>query len=146
WSSKKVVHEVSVLLVITRAALALLPYRLVQRAAERFGSRQVANVEPGQYQRTLTWAASGIGRYLLGERPCLVQAMVVKGMLARAGVATDLRIGVRRDVEGTLTAHAWLEQQGEVILGGRRSPSMYLALAPLEHGRMAQNISARRIA
>jgi hypothetical protein len=146
WRSKKVVHEVSFLLILTRAALALLPYRLVQRMADRFGDRRVADVEPGQYQQTLTWAASGLGKYVLGERPCLVQAMVVRGMLARAGVATDLRIGVRKDIEGTLKAHAWLERHGEVILGGRRSPSLYLALAPLQQNGLESRASARNIA
>lgn len=128
-----VVHKVALLLLLTRLALWVLPYRTVQRMVARFEERQVVDSASRELQETLTWAASGLARLLLGERPCLVQALVVKGMLLRAGVSSDLRIGVMKNDEGKLLAHAWLERQGEVIIGGRRSPSQYLTLSPL-HG------------
>jgi hypothetical protein len=39
-------------------------------------------------------------------------------MYARGGVAAQLRLGVRRDHSGSLLAHAWLEREGVVVLGG----------------------------
>jgi len=35
-------------------------------------------------------------------------------MLARQGIFTELKIGARKD-DGQLSAHAWLEYQGEII-------------------------------
>jgi hypothetical protein len=42
-------------------------------------------------------------------------------MYARGGVAAQLRLGVRRDSSGALLAHAWLERDGVVVLGGTRA-------------------------
>lgn len=48
---------------------------------------------------------------------CLVQCFVGSAMLARAGCAVEIRIGVLKDPSG-LPAHAWLESEGSVLLGG----------------------------
>lgn len=59
---------------------------------------------------------------------CLRQALVLKRLLARRGVASVLRIGVRREA-GELKAHAWVE------LGGRplgEPPEVADRFLPLE--------------
>ncbi len=45
---------------------------------------------------------------------CLRGALALQKMLAERGVASDLRIGVRKEA-GQLNAHAWLEYQGKMI-------------------------------
>jgi hypothetical protein len=42
------------------------------------------------------------------RRTCLKRAVVLHYLVHRAGRATELRIGVRRDEDDTLLAHAWL--------------------------------------
>ena len=50
---------------------------------------------------------------------CLVRAIAGQAFLARYGHQTDLRIGVLKDQsEKRVKAHAWLESQGLVLLGG----------------------------
>ena len=53
-------------------------------------------------------------RFSLMGRTCLPRAMVLSCLLQRMGLHGDLRIGVRQEGEG-LKAHAWIEQQGEVL-------------------------------
>jgi hypothetical protein len=54
---------------------------------------------------------------------CLVQAIAGQAFLARYGHQTDLRIGVLKDQsEKRVKAHAWLESQGLVLLGGTVGP------------------------
>jgi hypothetical protein len=57
-------------------------------------------------------------RFVPGAR-CLARALAGQALLSRRGVATDLRIGVTRREEKGLVAHAWLEREEQVILGGR---------------------------
>lgn len=57
-------------------------------------------------------------------RPCLTQALVGRLFLAREGVDATLHIGVAKS-DGDLRAHAWLEQDGVIILGGARSRDEY---------------------
>ena len=47
---------------------------------------------------------------------CLKRALVLQYLLRRAGHAAELRVGVRRNAAGELTAHAWLVRNGEVYL------------------------------
>ncbi len=42
------------------------------------------------------------------RRTCLKRALVLHYLVHRAGRSAELRIGVRRDEHGALTAHAWL--------------------------------------
>jgi hypothetical protein len=56
-------------------------------------------------------------RALPGGSTCLHLAGALKLLLAERGIASDLRIGARKDL-GKLTAHAWLECAGRVLIGG----------------------------
>jgi Transglutaminase-like superfamily len=50
----------------------------------------------------------------LGRPTCLVQSLVLWWFLARQGIASDLRIGIRRQ-EGNFEAHAWIESGGVIL-------------------------------
>ncbi len=45
---------------------------------------------------------------------CLPRSLVLQRLLARQGIASELRIGVDMD-GGTLTGHAWLEHNGKAV-------------------------------
>lgn len=49
---------------------------------------------------------------------CLVQCLAGRRWLARHGIATRIAIGVKRDEQGTLLAHAWLCANEIVVTGG----------------------------
>lgn len=76
------------------------------------------------------WAVDAVGRRLMPERPCLTQALVGRLLLARDGIDVSLHIGVMKD-QDALKAHAWLEQDDTVILGGERSREKYRAFPAL---------------
>jgi hypothetical protein len=77
------------------------------------------------YRHRAAWAAHAVGRRFLPERPCLTQALVLQYLLLRHGdEATELHIGVTKEKEG-LQAHAWIERNGTVLIGGKNSPREY---------------------
>jgi hypothetical protein len=49
---------------------------------------------------------------------CLTRALAAQLLLRRSGIASRLCIGVKRDHQRKFEAHAWLERDGEIILGG----------------------------
>lgn len=59
---------------------------------------------------------------------CLIQAIAAQNVLADHGYASALKIGVSADASGEFAAHAWLEQDGRVLIGGANSPSSYAVL------------------
>ena len=80
---------------------------------------------PADQQERILWAVSAVNRRLFPVRPCLTQALTARYLLARRGVPSTLRIGVTRGEDQSLQAHAWLEQRGEVLIGGKASPDAY---------------------
>ena len=85
-----------------------------------------------RYTSQIVRAVRAVARRFLGDKPCLPQALAVKYLLARAGKASDLRIGVIKNAENNLDAHAWLEVDGDVIIGGRRMSQSFVKLNPIK--------------
>ena len=78
------------------------------------------------------WRLVGLAaRYHLYDMTCLPQALTLQWLLGRRGVATELRIGVRRD-SGNLAAHAWLEHAGRPIGEAREIASRFAPLVTAE--------------
>ena len=121
-----------------RVALAVLPYRTVRAGLERFQAsrgwsrRSALRPEslPARRRRILT-AVEVVSRHLLGDKPCLTQALVAQCLLGRTGFDTTLCFGVAKDDEA-FRAHAWLEREGHVVIGGGASPSRYRSLTPVQ--------------
>jgi hypothetical protein len=127
--------KVALLLGLARLGLALLPFKTLQRLFAQT-SKQTARVpaDPAGYRRRVVWAAEVAGKRLLGARPCLPQALVTQWLLNRAGCPATLRIGVAKGHAGQLLAHAWVEHDGKVVIGGAFSPARYKPLLPIKTG------------
>jgi len=52
------------------------------------------------------------------DATCLTRAQALQIMLARRGVSTRLMLGVARPNSDEFRAHAWLEKDGEIVIGG----------------------------
>jgi hypothetical protein len=65
----------------------------------------------------LIWAVTAASRYVPGAT-CLAQALAAQVLLGRTGYPARLRIGVAKGEERKFEAHAWVESQGRVVIGG----------------------------
>lgn len=114
-----------------RLGLGVLPFQTVQRLVDFPLSQREGGLYSLQseqdYQRRVIGAVEAIGRRLLGDKPCLVQALVAQRFMRQGGYDATLRIGVAKDGQ-ELLAHAWLERNGRVVIGGSASPSRYKML------------------
>lgn len=88
---------------------------------ERVGGRLPrARMSAGTAQPTvedITWAVRRVSRSVPGAT-CLTQALAAQLLLSRRGHASRLRIGVTRPADERLRAHAWLERDGVILIGG----------------------------
>jgi len=108
-----------------RLALWTLPFRLVRRL--RWDKTPVLSKIPSPER--MAWAVAVASRYV-PKATCLVQALAGQALLARRGQASRLHIGVAKP-EGLFEAHAWLEWEGHVLLGGSEA-DRYTGLMTLE--------------
>ena len=112
---------------VVRVALSVVPLRRLTRALRRVASwlPHWTRSTP-QYRLRAAWAAHAVGRRLLPERPCLTQALVLQYLLLRRGDDTaELHIGVTKSDDEGLQAHAWVERDGQVLIGGTNAPTRY---------------------
>ena len=65
---------------------------------------------------------------MLGNKPCLTQALALQWLLRRRGEKVQVHIGVRKNEDGVFAAHAWLEKEGRVLIGGKISPTKYVRM------------------
>jgi hypothetical protein len=79
-------------------------------------------------------AAVSAGIHSPVGQTCLATALVAQTMLRRHGHDARLRLGVRRNPDGKIAAHAWLEREGLVVVGGPPSEvATYAPLPEMEH-------------
>lgn len=119
WRARLLLVQMTLLLAMIRLALKLWPLpkvqALLQRTAVSFAS---ATPVDAVYLGRVGWSATAVSRRLLRDRPCLTQALAVHWLLQRRGYPAELCIGVVKEADGRLYAHAWVESNGAVVVGG----------------------------
>jgi hypothetical protein len=122
----------ALLLLLTRCGLALLGYGRLRWLLSRVSRPHL--ITPAKRPEDLEkiiWAVTASATRVLGNRPCLAIAIGTHWLLNRRGIPTEMRIGVTRGAAGGLDAHAWIEQNGRVLIGRSPSLSHYYRLPPL---------------
>jgi hypothetical protein len=83
----------------------------------------------------ITWAVEVSSRYTPGGAKCLARALTTQVLMRWHGHTPELRIGVTKDQNGQLAAHAWVEHQGKVVMGYLSELSQFTPLPSLEGDR-----------
>lgn len=131
-AERRAVARAGLLITAFQVALAVLPFRRVMRMASGAGRTRRTDA-PSQFDRDLAvWAVEAAGRRLLSRNPCLPKALAALTLFRRAGVDADLFVGVAREEEGRMRAHAWVESEGRVVVGGDVPLEAYTRLPGLD--------------
>jgi Transglutaminase-like superfamily len=132
-ADKRLLMKAMLLVWVVRLGLWLLPFRVMREVLAKSGREQFAFPvgESGVADR-IAWAVSVTSRYVPAAT-CLTQAIATKFLLGRCGCQATVRIGVARSDSGRLQAHAWVESNGKVVIGGSESSLQhYIPLAASE--------------
>jgi hypothetical protein len=128
-SDRRLLLKASTVLCVVRIGLWTLPFARVRRLLAKTAS-EGSQPNGGPSVDRVTWAVSTAARYV-PRSSCLVQALTIKRLLAGLGHEAELHIGVAKDDKGHLEAHAWVEREGKILLGGLPDLSRYTPLPPL---------------
>lgn len=119
-----------------RLMLWLAPYRVWRPWLER-APRRVANVKgPRPSVSRVAWAVDRTCRFVPGAS-CLTQALATQRLLSRYGYESQMRIGVARNDTGVFEAHAWVEHNEEIVIGGTAVTLARYVVLPMPGGRHA---------
>ena len=121
WPEKCLFTEAYCLTGLVRLAVLLLPFRwlsplLGQHMLESPEQEDAANIEAA---RQVGQVVEKVSRHTPWASKCLVQAIVGKILLRQRGINSTLYLGVGREEEKGLVAHAWLRSGGLILTGGR---------------------------
>lgn len=91
---------------------------LTDHARRRPRNKRVAGwFVPERDPYALAWGVRTAARRV-PMASCLTQALALEALMLEAGLAPEVRIGVARDADGGFEAHAWVEHEGCVLIGG----------------------------
>lgn len=128
-----------------RMALHVVPFYRILRFLNRLQSINMEGMEGGKavFMRqmvrinttpdVLAWAVRSTSRYVPGSK-CLCQAITGQILMSLNGLSTELRIGVQKLDTEPLAAHAWLIQQGKILIGNLPNLADYVPLPALPGG------------
>lgn len=118
----------AVLVAAARIALSILPFRWLRglTGVKLAISPRLA----GMPVQRLSWAVQAAARRI-PRATCLTQALAMQRLLAQAGRRAELRIGVAKDATRGFEAHAWVEWQGNVVLGNNMELHRYAPMLTL---------------
>lgn len=119
WSERALLVRAALFLLVIRLGLGLFPFGHLQRLLDRLGPSAAARRKVNRScPERISWAVAVASRHVPGEMTCLTQALTAKVLLERDGFPALLHFGVSQTAPMHLQAHAWLESQGRVVIGG----------------------------
>lgn len=119
---------------IIKLGLLLLPFRRLYNVVARFSHYKIDRDTREKIPlENIINVIDRASRRFLGANSCFPQALTGKVLLERHGYPVQVRLGVKQAEKSKLIAHAWLEKDGEVIIGGPKSLiESYTPLTDLE--------------
>jgi len=120
------------LLGLITLGLRVLPFLTLQRLL--YGASRIFVRLPQEHQPTgkkIAWAVHVAAQYI-PTAACLPQALTVQLLYRWQGYPANLRIGVAKNEQGQLEAHAWIESQGKIVIGNMQDLARFTELPLLE--------------
>lgn len=114
---RRLLFEALLMVTFARLLVSYLPMRKVRRILTVLAVRLTARRRTAGFD-DIVWAFSAVNRRLVST--CLMNALAAHALLTHYGHPVTLRIGAARG-NGSFAAHAWLEKDGEVVVGGPAS-------------------------
>lgn len=115
---------------IARAYILFVPFKKLRKKMGKSKEESAEVVEKEIYRiaKRISWIVLQAARYTPWESKCLVQALTAQKMLKKLDISTTLYLGVNKDGENNMLAHAWL-RCGEYIVTGGNQKDGYVVVA-----------------
>jgi hypothetical protein len=115
--ARKLFLRAAVLLPLVAMSLRWRGFRATQAALQRFLSNTNPEHDPALISKDAAVTAHMVNaadRHGLVHPSCLAKSLTLWWLLERQGIASHLRIGIRKERE-KFEAHAWVEREGAAL-------------------------------
>lgn len=103
-----------------RAFILFIPFNKLRKRMGKLKEESPDNVDINTYSEAkgVSEIVNIISRHTPWESKCLVQALTAQKLLKEKGIYTTLYLGVRKDKDNNMLAHAWLRCGEYYVTGG----------------------------
>lgn len=117
--ARQLVMKATAMVAVIRLALWVLPFPTARRVIAPLGRRSARATRPltPELIDGRAFIVQFASRFV-PQASCLTQALALQVLLSRTGNPSSIHIGVARAGRKALEAHAWLECDGRVVIGG----------------------------
>ncbi|NEO14256.1 MAG: lasso peptide biosynthesis B2 protein [Moorea sp. SIO4G2] len=126
-----------VLLALVRLGMWLLPFKTLQRLLAIISQGNAVGLR--RYSPTTDQIVEAVNRsscYLPGNPKCLARALTTQTLMSQCRYSAELRIGVAKGEQGQFEAHAWVESQGQIVIGDLTDLSRFTPMSSLQRSRL----------
>lgn len=116
-SAQKLFLRALAMLPVVSLSLKLRGLQATQAALQRIPSQGLPEQDLGDESRCIALTAHMVNaadRHGLVHPSCLAKSLTLWWLLARQGITSHLRIGIRKETE-KFEAHAWVEREGAAL-------------------------------
>lgn len=116
------------LLGLVRLGLLLLSYQKLLHLLDRVSklNSEYRAIELDNVVRAVNIST----RYMPGGAKCLARALTTQVLMKRQSYTPQLHIGVAKGEQGRLEAHAWIEYEQQIVIGGLPNLARYMPMSP----------------
>lgn len=118
WQQRRVLLYTFVIINTVRLLLWLFPLGMTRQQLKLFMSKWICRPQAKLVSVSFIVKAVEIAARYSPEKPmCLARALTTQVLLNRYRYSCSLRIGIHKNGDQKLEAHAWIEHHGQVIVG-----------------------------
>lgn len=130
WENKRVLIEAFFLTALVRIMILLIPLKKYQKYLGIYAQETTYEINIDEYRtiKRISWAVNLVCRYTPWKSKCLVQAITAQNMLRSRNLSSTLYLGVSKDKNNSMRAHAWL-RSGKVLVTGANNISEFKEVA-----------------
>lgn len=105
---------------IARGFILFVPFNKLRKRMGKQKTESPEEVEREIYRiaKQVGWIVIQAARYTPWESKCLVQALTAQRMLKKKGISTTIYLGVKKDKNNSMLAHAWIRCGSYTVTGG----------------------------
>ncbi len=115
-ASQRLLIQSACFLQMIQLGLLFFSFKKIQRVLTRLKKKKsIQKSRPSLDQ--IRWAVETASRYLPSAKSCLIQSLAAQALLIRYRYPQTFQIGVAKNKNGSLKAHAWVKSEGRFVTG-----------------------------
>lgn len=119
-SNKLLIIKVVFITAIVRFAMVNIKFKILKKYMGEHNKESTWTLKTEEYVKIkkIRWAVITVSKNTPWESKCLVQALAAQRLLTVQGISSTLYLGVNKQTDISLNAHAWIRSGDVYVTGG----------------------------